>query len=150
MSTRVLKFLLPLAVMVLFAPAARSEWSLTTPTLKLEMTCSPLHITLPGDVTFQVTAINLTDMPRFYSGRINARLADGTLIQNWRIDFDERLGGREFYTRQFKISVPALPAVTGNHRFKCGAVDVTPPGMTQGIPAGYRAWSECIVEMSLP
>ena len=150
MSTRAMNILLALAVTVLFVPAAHAQGLLTTPTLKLEMTCSPLNLTLPGDLVFQVEAINLTDHPRVYWGRINVAMGEGQVIRNWRLEFEQNIGGRQSYHKQFRIRIPALPGLSGNHRFKCGAFDVTPPGMTRGIPAGFHAWAECIVGMDLP
>lgn len=150
MSNHLTKILVVLAMTMLFAPAAQSEVLGVTPTLDLELTCSPEKFTLPGDLLFSIEAVNMTDHPRIYWGRINVALGEGQVIRNWRLEFDQTVGGRQAYNKQFKIRIPALPGFAGNYRFKCTAIDVTPPAMINGIPAGYRARSECIVGMILP
>jgi len=116
-------------------------------TIDAGLSCSPASGTLPLITQFTARLTNNNHgLSRRVAARINARLASGTDIPNWRAGYTNLSPSTTFET-VFGVTLPALGSLLGGNMFTLEAEDVTPAPYNQPPyqPAGDTTVSNCTV-----
>lgn len=100
-------------------------------TVSAEFTCIPPSGTVPFTTAMTATLANLyTGQTRRIAGRINATLASGAYIGNWRAGYTNVTAGNS-YVSAWSQNIPALGSVIGPNLFELVVEDVTPSPYNQ-------------------
>jgi len=114
---------------IIRAEAARMQ-SLAS-TVEASLTCLPSSGTLPFSTTMTVTLTNrYAGQTRRMAARIDAALAGGASISNWRSGYTNVAGGDSFATA-WNQTIPALGSLVGDNVFTLAVEDVTPAPFNQ-------------------
>jgi len=115
-------------------------------------TCTPSSGTVPFNTVMSVTLANLyTGQTRQIAGRVDANLANGSSVSNWRSGYTNIAAG-ESYEAAWGQSIPALGSVIGDNTFTVTAFDITPPPYNQSPypPEGDTDTDSCTVTAAAP
>jgi hypothetical protein len=120
-------------------------------TVSAALDCTPASGTLPFTVQFTAELANTTDFRRRVAGRVDAALAGGTVIGNFRTGFTT-MSPLEVFTRSWNQPLPALGSLVGDNVFTLTAEDVTPAPFNQPPypPSGDTGTDMCTVTASSP
>jgi hypothetical protein len=121
-------------------------------TIDAAMGCLPCSGTVPFSTRFRVTMYNLLeDQHRRAAGRINIELANGSLVNNWRVGSTNLSPGEQFNASWY-TTIPALGSVIGPNRFTLQLEDVTPVPYNQPpfMPSGDTDVAEITITGTSP
>jgi len=116
-------------------------------TVSAAYSCTPDSGFAPFNTAMVVELTNnYTGYLRRVAGRIDARLANTSVITNWRKGYTN-LGAGASFTSSWNQSIPAISALIGENVFTLTAVDVTPAPYNQPPypPAGDWDSDSCTV-----
>ncbi len=117
-------------------------------TVSCILTCEPAAGTLPFGTLITASLLNHYDgQSRRMAGRLEARLANGTVFPSWRAGFTN-IGPEAMFTSSWMQNLPALGTLVGLNTFTLQAQDVTPYPYNRPPypPAGYTDSDSCTVE----